>query len=372
MSSVNELHDKSMDFAAIALMEQMRGNEETARPLFEQALELEIAAINAMTDQMEPTYSILHRSAATLALDCNDLRQAERLAAKALSEEPPYVIAEELREVLEHVKFRRRMEETKIEFNPDEIQMTLDGPAVGVGFIYPRDIFGRIEGVIKLMTRTAERLMDVPFRQRGQPGRMIRDYFQPWISVPRAGSFIIGIKFTSSTGQLSFPEMSVTADVIEEFMDLMASLDSPNISELQVRIPDHAYLSNFLGLAREIAPDGSSVDKVGLSSNGTAGPRSVVLTKLGSSIPVPPPIEPTFVEPEPVELQGTLRFADSIDQDHKSIKIVDSEGNTFDIRVSPGMMDVIMPSHWDIPVVITGLRTDKIIELQQIDKLEHT
>ena len=42
----------------------------SAKGLFEQALEREIAAIGALDEYIVPTFSVLHRSAATLALDC--------------------------------------------------------------------------------------------------------------------------------------------------------------------------------------------------------------------------------------------------------------------------------------------------------------
>ena len=49
--------------------------------------------------------SVLHRSAASLALECGALREAERLIAAALSGDPPDEIAEELRDLLEQVYF---------------------------------------------------------------------------------------------------------------------------------------------------------------------------------------------------------------------------------------------------------------------------
>ena len=103
MRTLNELHDKAMDLTFFALRERSKGNEAKALPLFRQALDLELAAIDALEEYIEPTYSVLHRSAATLALDCNELRKAEQLAAKALAEEPPDFVAAELREVLEQV-----------------------------------------------------------------------------------------------------------------------------------------------------------------------------------------------------------------------------------------------------------------------------
>ena len=46
----------------------------------------------------------LPASAASLALECGDYREAERLIAVALSGEPPDEIAEELRDLLDEVQ----------------------------------------------------------------------------------------------------------------------------------------------------------------------------------------------------------------------------------------------------------------------------
>ena len=94
------MHDEAMDFAAFAFRERARGNAKKAAEFFEQALEYEVAAIDALDRYIEPTYSVLHRSAATLALDCKRYRKAEQLAARALAQEPPGEIAAELRDVL--------------------------------------------------------------------------------------------------------------------------------------------------------------------------------------------------------------------------------------------------------------------------------
>ena len=100
MSEINRLHDAAMDFAAFAFRERARGNTDKASKFFASALEHELAAIDTLDEYIEPTYSVLHRSAATLALDCKQYRKAEQLAAKALAQEPPGEIAAELRDVL--------------------------------------------------------------------------------------------------------------------------------------------------------------------------------------------------------------------------------------------------------------------------------
>ena len=100
MSALDKFHNKAMEVAFFADQEQRRGNEKQAAELFEQALDLELKALNEITKPVEPRYSVLHRSAGWLALDCNKPCLAEQLACKALAGEPSPKIAEELRDLL--------------------------------------------------------------------------------------------------------------------------------------------------------------------------------------------------------------------------------------------------------------------------------
>ena len=103
--SVRDSHNKAMDFVERAFMVRVQGNTEESTKLFEKALENELAAISKLEAEgrIEPTYSVLHRSAGTLALDCNQPRKAEQIATKALAQNPPQEIADELRELLHRI-----------------------------------------------------------------------------------------------------------------------------------------------------------------------------------------------------------------------------------------------------------------------------
>ncbi len=98
MNSLNELHQQAMELAEQAFAARRSDDPATARSLAFRAYLLERQA--AELSQTEPTRSVLHRSAATLALDCGEYREAERLVAAALAGSPPEPIARELREVL--------------------------------------------------------------------------------------------------------------------------------------------------------------------------------------------------------------------------------------------------------------------------------
>ena len=104
-----------MGFVGQGFMAQMGPDPDAAIPLFEQALELELAAIAELPEPLEPTYSVLHRSAGWMAFHCRQFRRAEQLASKALAGEPPADIAAELRDLLEQSKLQRS---TAVTANP--------------------------------------------------------------------------------------------------------------------------------------------------------------------------------------------------------------------------------------------------------------
>jgi len=101
MSEVRKLHDEAMALAEMASVAKLKGDLEQAGKLLRQAYDKESKAAELITREvsLEPTRSILFRSAASLAIDCNEFREAERLIATALSGNPPADIAEELRDL---------------------------------------------------------------------------------------------------------------------------------------------------------------------------------------------------------------------------------------------------------------------------------
>jgi len=109
MNSIQELHDQAMALIDDAFAERRRGDLGLAKRKFLEAFPLEeVAALRAKYENIgEPTESVLLRSAATIALDAGLYRKAEKLACLALSDDPPEVIAEELREVLDKVSVDR-------------------------------------------------------------------------------------------------------------------------------------------------------------------------------------------------------------------------------------------------------------------------
>ncbi|WP_225894005.1 hypothetical protein [Atlanticothrix silvestris] len=87
MSQIQELHQQAMNLAEMAQVAKLRGDLPLASQLSRQAFEQERSAAELIAGDLaaEPTRSVLHRSAATLGIDCGEIHTAERLIAIALS-----------------------------------------------------------------------------------------------------------------------------------------------------------------------------------------------------------------------------------------------------------------------------------------------
>ena len=109
MSQMKDLHHQAMQLADQASQLRRRGEEQEANARLREALDHErrAAGLAAPDLALEPTRSVLHRSAATLAWQCGEYREAERLITTALSGTPPETIAEELRDLLLEVYFEQ-------------------------------------------------------------------------------------------------------------------------------------------------------------------------------------------------------------------------------------------------------------------------
>jgi hypothetical protein len=124
MSQIQTLHQQAMDLAEAAAVARLRGAIEQATQLTRQAFELETQAANLIAGVLdaEPTRSVLHRSAASLAIECGELRAAERLIATALSGSPPPEIAEELKDLFIQINLSQYLKRQGIDMDINELQ----------------------------------------------------------------------------------------------------------------------------------------------------------------------------------------------------------------------------------------------------------
>jgi hypothetical protein len=105
VSTTKELHRRAMEMFESALAARRDDNETLVLKLLAEALKFETAAADSVADDylLEPTRSVLHRSAASIALQMFDTNTAGRYVEKGLKGEPPEEIKEELQTLYEQI-----------------------------------------------------------------------------------------------------------------------------------------------------------------------------------------------------------------------------------------------------------------------------
>lgn len=372
MQEVTNMHTKAMEFAESAELARRSGDTLAFEKLTTQALELEAAAAWEMAGKtdLEPTRSIIFRSAATLAIEVGRLREAEQLIAAALAGSPPTEIAEELRDLLEDVYFHRHLEVKGVTLNPGDVQMTLEGAAVGFG-IARSDIFvQRLKDLETLLYRTAERLMGHEFRESGRRKKNLAESFELYLSVPRAASFAVTLRLGQSS-QLELLDDDFTAKTMKALLDDLALVNEGNLEALQSSIPDESYRVNFMGLAEKLAPDGKEIRTVGFTAALDQESRVVALVatkkQLRDRVRKDSKNFVTDNSEKEVEIKGGLLEADATNRKEGIIEVVDADGIAHKIIVPRGMMRDIVKPMFEEEVFVTGIARQGRIHLVTID-----
>jgi hypothetical protein len=373
MSTVRDQHREAMDLADRADLEKRRGNLDSARQLYAEAFELEKSAAIPFASRYndEPSRSILYRSAASLAIDSQQFDEAERLIATALSGFPPPDIADELRDLLEQIYFQRHLRLHGMELTSNELQVSMSGHEVSTGVI-PSEVFlTRIKDVEKVVLRTAERLQNRPFRERGATPKDVSDGFRVFLKVPRPGSFSVTLQLGM---QLSLPNMEGSPEsVVDELMECLHLLNEGQKEALEVRFEGQpAYYRNFVGLARKIAPDGKALSLVGFTSIRNEKEQTVQLTKTPDNIALPSgdDEDSTDESGETATFTGELRSADSTASANK-IRLINEGLKSPVIIVAEGLLnDIVRPMWEDTVEVVAQKRKNGKFYLVDIRKLE--
>jgi cold shock CspA family protein len=95
-----------MEYAEKALLAKLSGDIDRAKTMYKEAFERERRAAELVAPKLdvEPTRSVLLRSAASLAVNCGDFGEAERLITVALSGNPPDEVKNELNDLSQKIR----------------------------------------------------------------------------------------------------------------------------------------------------------------------------------------------------------------------------------------------------------------------------
>lgn len=371
MMDIKSLHRQAMEMTDLAMITKRNGNLDESKRYFRLAFDLEKKASMLLLSKLEeePARSVLFRSAASLALDSDEYSEAEKLVCMALSGNPPSMIAEELRDILEQVHFKRHLDLRGIKLQEDEVQMSIAGEGIGFGFAPTSAFLNRVYNTERLLFRTAERRLKKPYRESGQYSKEAQENVALYMSVPRAASFAVTFR-VGSKEQINLPGMSEGAEVIKEVLDCLDLYTQDKRDELRLKISDDAYFNNFISLADTLAPDGNFVNLVGFTilKAGKIQEVAIRAKQPHYNINIKPEIEKIKAvdSEEWVEITGKLLFADSKKPNNQKIQIIDARGIEHSLIVPEGMMDDVVRPLWNTNVVATGIRKGKKISLNRI------
>ncbi len=368
---VRDLHREAMQLVDLAFEARRYRDEERALKYFRRAYELESQAAREIAADLknEPTRSILLRSAATLALDCGEIRAAEQLAAQGLAGNPPASIAEELRVVLEQSRFDRHLRLNEIILEPDEFQFVIDGPAIAPGMALMDVFIDRVRDVERIIRRTAARIQQQPFIEK------LRSDIVIYLSTPRPASFAVSLKI-GQPNQAVIPGFEdlvydFSARIVDETLTCIDLVNRNREVSLKERFAntDPAYYQNFIALTQKIAPDGTDVSFVGFTTLRSGDERKVILNRPRTAIKTIPSFPVDEGSGRNITYTGRLRFADEVSEKNK-IKIMTGPKKTVTITVPPGYMSDIVAPLWGKKVVVQATKYKTTTLLREIEEDE--
>ena len=251
------MHRKAMEFADEAYIGRLEKDRKKYLHFTRLALEKEAAAADLMVDEdVEPTRSVLHRSAATLAWRCQEYDRAKRLAYRALAGNPPSDIEWELNDLLGTVK----LEEAGIRLGKEQLQFSLQGGEIGHGKAALSELSSRMPSIRRMLQITANSV----YRRLSNTGDDIVERFSEipvFIDGTAPGSFIVSLRLGMPV-QSELPGFERFENVVQPFLDNLNLLERSEFYELEKELGDPADYLGFVNAARKLAPDGKKVDLV--------------------------------------------------------------------------------------------------------------
>ena len=361
MSSVRELHNEATRLAQLAMVARHEGDLDRAEALARRAYEYEVQAADLIPydESSEPTRSILYLSAASLAYQCKELHAAQRLIAKGLSGYPPPRTEQDLKDLYEQVKFEYHLQERDIVLEDEDLQLSMQGEAVGFGIILYKDFIHRIQSIRSLIDRTVQRLMRRTYQRSGRVAQMYRPFI-PALAAPTEGSFVITFKLVRAKDQ-PIPLFFDAAQVIDELLVGVEFINDGDEEGLREHVREEAYFTHFLSTTRHIAPDGDRINLVGF----TGARRSVTLTRPRREIEllVQPEIAEREVERTPIRVTGLLDYATS--RREERIGLTTEDVTEYTVSVLEGLDDLVR-SFFGQWVTVIGTYDGTLIYLTDI------
>ena len=357
---VSQLHNEAMEYTDESFIARGLNERDEYLRLTKLAYEKEAEAANLLFDEdVEPTRSILHRSAATLAFRCDMYPEAKRLIHRALSGHPPADIEIELNDLLGKVK----LAVAGIDLTENQVQLALEGGDIAFGKAPTPSVISRIQNIKSLIQISASFDYPVYFDAIG------------------AGSFYVNLT-VGKYKQPPLPGFDDNNDLIAPLIENLKLLHEGEFHILQRRIEDPDDFRRFVNAARNLAPDGKDISTVNVQAKIGSQVQSIVLTRSREdlrNLPIPgTPKRGIAYAPTAsiVSRSGVLKVADS--RTSSECLLVSQHSPPWTVEVREELMNSVLGRFFNKQVAVRGKqmkisRTVRRIRLETIAdiRLEH-
>lgn len=372
------IHNSAMNIAEEAFLQRRLGNHDIAKDLFKKSSMQEALAASEFppTEGSEPTRSILLRSAASLAFNSGDFELSERLICSGLSGFPPAEIREELKNLFEDINFLRHLKANGQVLGEDQWLMSMAGDAVSFGTTAAEIFLTKVEHVSSLFYRTVERLLKIPYRIAGSIDPKLKKSFGLYIRAMAPASFSVTFQVGAPDPQLFLPGMESECplkpkEVVNEIFSCFRLFENDELDTLRGNIGNSDYYENFVGIAKQLSPDGKNISLVGFSAIQDGVEKPVALRRIRKGkqkVFGKGDVKESTVKNPQFNLSGILRHANSPSKGKFGlVKLIDHEnGSAYSIKVPIAIMKDVVKPYYEEKVQILGSIIDEKYVLEDI------
>lgn len=337
-----ELHSKSEQLAIEASSAQQARDYAKATDLYRRAAELERQALVALDPTKARTRGVTAISTVALLFKGKDFDAAEQLAYLMLADaNMPDFARAELRNLVQAIWTESVKKEANVTFLPGHVLVSVKGGEVVTGGAPLDLIVDKVQTIQSMFYRTIEHSKASPHRRSGRPSREIQEACRPWLFQSPPGSYQFSVAIQKPAQADFFNSDIEPEEIARKFLEIVSAAGDSDIEALKQLVPDEAYRTTFLKLARNLAPNGGAFDSIEFRSAGEMRPVSLSATSkdnIKQQIRLQAPKPPS--EGTPTELRGVLR-AVHLDKDWLDVLV---DGNPVHVEnVKDAVDDVIGP-----------------------------
>ena len=348
------LHREASELANKARIAQFNGDKIAYLKLTKQAFEKESKSAKLLRqDPSHHMFTILHRSAATLAYRCGEYESAEELIFEGMRQTRNDGIREDLYNLLDRVRLAVKYGQYANQLEDEELVMTLQGIEANRGLIEPSLLSKRIIKFSTLVRNTIGSINSYAFRNR----RKVDQEYRVLATVPSFGSYRIGMTITH-LGPNRFPGISYFDGVRLKLLENLRLLNGGDIDRLKSEFSDEGYLQNLVGLTKELAPDGNAITAVGIEAKIEGQRKSIVFDSTRDELnEMALPLDEESISDEYSitddrdTVVGVLQYADAT---KGQVKLRTDDGKWWQIVVPEGLAEDVVKPYFGDRVQVEG------------------